>query len=69
MNAYEFANPPSGDGPCFCRGFYGSDVAAYQDRHVAIEEIFFTYQVHIRSLDHGIGRLYSSDETARLNHP
>ena len=41
MNADEFTDALGSDGTRFGRSFHRSNIATYEDRDVAIEEIFF----------------------------
>src|SRR5437667_6162784 len=69
MDADQFAHPPCRDRSGFSGRFYRSHITADEHRDITIEEILFANQLHIRRLNHGIGCLYSSHETARLDHP
>lgn len=69
MNTDEFADATRRYGTGLGGGHHGPDIAADEYGDVTVEEILFADQLHIGSLDHGIGRLNSSDETARFDHP
>ena len=64
MNADEFTDAPGSDGTRFGRSFHRSNIATYEDRDVAIEEIFFANQNDVGRFYHRVGSLDSPDKTA-----
>ena len=64
MNADEFTDAPGSDGTRFGRSFHRSNIATYEDRDVAIEEIFFANQNDVCRFYHRVGSLDSPDKTA-----
>jgi hypothetical protein len=68
MNANQFTDPSGSRGPCVCRGLYRADVPTYENRHIARANILFSNQLNVRSLDHRIGCLDSSDKPLGLDH-
>jgi hypothetical protein len=68
VNADKFPDATGCRGTRFGRGFHRTDIAADQHRYIPIEKIFLTYKNNVGRLDHCIGRLDCSDETARFYH-
>jgi hypothetical protein len=68
VNADQFADPSSRRGTGVRSRFHRADIAADKDRDVPGSDVFLTHKLHVRGLDHRIGRLHGTDKTFGLDH-
>jgi hypothetical protein len=68
VNTDKLADPSGSSGPGVGSRFNGSYIAADEYRHITGADVFFSYQLNIRGLNHCVGRLDSADESFGLDH-
>jgi cytoskeleton protein RodZ len=69
VNTDELADATSSNGAGFGCGLHGADIAANENRDVAVEEVLLPDQNNVRGFHHRIGCLNCSDESACFDHP
>jgi hypothetical protein len=68
VNADEFTDAASRGSSGVSRSFYGSDITANKNGHIAGTDVFFADELHVGCLNHCVSGFDAADKSLGLDH-